>query len=157
MAAVGVPDETVTSIEEIMDWMDFGTKRRTTAQTLMNDTSSRSHAIFTIQLQLLSPRTPSTGTRKAEFDVLRSKLQLVDLAGSERQKRTGAQGLRLKESVGINQGLLSLGKVISALTSSKAKAAHVPYRDSKLTRFLQVRIVFVSSADSLAGSDLLRL
>jgi hypothetical protein len=67
---------------------------------------------------------------------------LVDLAGSERAKKTGASGTRFKESVGINQGLLSLGKVIRALTSNPV--THVPYRESKLTRFLQ---------DSLGGNS----
>lgn len=80
--------------------------------------------------------------------VVQSKLHLVDLAGSERVKRTLATGVRLKESVGINQGLLSLGKVIRALTTavntSASSAAHIPYRESKLTRFLQ---------DSLGGNS----
>lgn len=67
---------------------------------------------------------------------------MVDLAGSERAKKTGASGTRFKESVGINQGLLSLGKVIRALTSHPI--THVPYRESKLTRFLQ---------DSLGGNS----
>lgn len=67
---------------------------------------------------------------------------MVDLAGSERAKKTGASGQRLKESVGINQGLLSLGKVIRALTTNPV--VHVPYRESKLTRFLQ---------DSLGGNS----
>ena len=45
-----------------------------------------------------------------------AKLHLVDLAGSERAKRTGAVGVRFKESININEGLLALGNVISALT-----------------------------------------
>jgi hypothetical protein len=58
----------------------------------------------------------------------------VDLAGRERAKRTKAEGLRLKEGININRGLLALGNVISALSEGKP---HVPYRDSKLTRMLQ--------------------
>jgi hypothetical protein len=76
--------------------------------------------------------------------LIQSKLHLVDLAGSERAKRTQAVGIRLKESVGINQGLLALGKVIRALTSGSQQHVHVPYRESKLTRFLQ---------DSLGGNS----
>lgn len=62
----------------------------------------------------------------------------VDLAGSERTKRTKAEGQRLKEGININRGLLALGNVISALSEGKS---HVPYRDSKLTRMLQVRTI----------------
>jgi hypothetical protein len=57
-------------------------------------------------------------------------------AGSERQKRTKAEGARLKEGININMGLLALGNVVNALTENKA---HIPYRDSKLTRMLQAR------------------
>jgi kinesin family protein 3/17 len=67
---------------------------------------------------------------------------LVDLAGSERVRVTGATGKRLEESKKINQSLASLGNVISALTEMKARA-HIPYRDSKLTRLLE---------DSLGGN-----
>ena len=56
-------------------------------------------------------------------------------SGSERQKRTKAEGARLKEGININMGLLALGNVVNALTENKA---HIPYRDSKLTRMLQV-------------------
>jgi kinesin family protein 4/21/27 len=75
-----------------------------------------------------------------------AKLHLVDLAGSERAKRTGSGGVRLKEGIHINRGLLALGNVISALGDEKRRkeGAHVPYRDSKLTRLLQ---------DSLGGNS----
>ena len=56
-------------------------------------------------------------------------------AGSERQKRTKAEGARLKEGININMGLLALGNVVNSLTEGKS---HIPYRDSKLTRMLQV-------------------
>jgi len=60
---------------------------------------------------------------------------------SERVKRTGAEGAQLKEGIDINKGLLALGNVISALgDDSKRGRVHVPYRDSKITRILQVRI-----------------
>jgi hypothetical protein len=72
-------------------------------------------------------------------DYLCAKMHLVDLAGSERAKRTKAEGARLKEGIHINQGLFALGNVISALAEGKA---HVPYRDSKLTRMLQVRLSY---------------
>lgn len=69
------------------------------------------------------------------------KLNLVDLAGSERQKKTQATGSRSKEGIYINLALSALGQVIKALVS--ANNAHIPYRDSKLTRLLQ---------DSLGGN-----
>lgn len=65
------------------------------------------------------------------------KLNMVDLAGSERQSKTGATGERLKEATKINLSLSALGNVISALVDGKS--SHIPYRDSKLTRLLQVR------------------
>ena len=66
------------------------------------------------------------------------KLNLVDLAGSERVRLSGATGQRLEESKQINRSLSALGNVISALTDAKNRQ-HIPYRDSKLTRMLEVR------------------
>ncbi|KAG5098864.1 hypothetical protein JHK82_048718 [Glycine max] len=111
--------------------------------------TSRSHAIFTITLEqmrkLNSPGEISLNDTMNE-EYLCAKLHLVDLAGSERAKRTGSDGLRFKEGVHINKGLLALGNVISALGDEKKRkeGVHVPYRDSKLTRLLQ---------DSLGGNS----
>lgn len=72
-------------------------------------------------------------------EVRKCKFHFVDLAGSERAKRTGAQGVQMKEGIDINKGLLALGNVISALgDESRRGKVHVPYRVSKLTRMLQV-------------------
>ncbi|KAK1323120.1 Kinesin-like protein FLA10 [Acorus calamus] len=114
--------------------------------------NSRSHAIFTItleQMRKLNPVLPagsSSPVGDMTEDYLCAKLHLVDLAGSERAKRTGSDGLRFKEGVHINRGLLALGNVISALGDEKKRkeGMHVPYRDSKLTRLLQ---------DSLGGNS----
>jgi hypothetical protein len=73
-----------------------------------------------------------------------AKFHFVDLAGSERAKKTGATGATMKEGININKSLLSLGNVIAALTDEAKRNAHVPYRDSKLTRILQ---------DSLGGNS----
>lgn len=152
----GAREEVVTSVEDSLYFLERGNLSRTTAETFMNATSSRSHAIFSISIELFEYANPTTAeggdnaaatAAAAENTYIQSKLHLVDLAGSERAKRTGAEGVRLKESVGINQGLLALGKVIRALTAPKTasqQAAHVPYRESKLTRFLQ---------DSLGGNS----
>ena len=80
-------------------------------------------------------------TSPDEFMV--AKFHFVDLAGSERAKKTGATGATMKEGININKSLLSLGNVIAALTDEAKRNAHVPYRDSKLTRILQ---------DSLGGN-----
>lgn len=74
----------------------------------------------------------------------------MDLAGSERAKRTKAEGQRLKEGININKGLLALGNVISALSEGKS---HIPYRDSKLTRMLQVICFPFSSLLFLLARD----
>ena len=79
-----------------------------------------------------------SGSGNVEIESKRSKFHFVDLAGSERQKRSLAQGQRLKEGIDINKGLLVLGNVISALGDPKKKGkSFVPYRDSKLTRLLK--------------------
>lgn len=88
--------------------LERGSMNRTTAATMMNDASSRSHAIFTINIEqrLLT---------EIDQGYIVAKLFFVDLAGSERLKKTGATGTTLKEGISINLGLLELGNVISAL------------------------------------------
>ncbi len=115
--------------------MDKGNKNRSTGATLMNADSSRSHSIFTINVEMCEK------DNEGEEHYRVGKLNLVDLAGSERQSKTGATGERLKEANKINFSLSALGNVISALADGKSK--HIPYRDSKLTRLLQ---------DSLGGN-----
>ncbi|RUS86561.1 hypothetical protein EGW08_005700 [Elysia chlorotica] len=132
---------TVIDYEAIANLMSKGNTNRTTASTNMNDTSSRSHAIFTI-----------TFTQARFLDGVpserQSKIHLVDLAGSERADATGATGQRLKEGGSINKSLVSLGNVISLLAErcengGKGKHAFIPYRDSVLTWLLK---------DSLGGN-----
>ena len=116
----------VKNVTEIDHVMQAGKKNRSVGATLMNQTSSRSHSIFTIVVECC----------EAAGDHIRvGKLNLVDLAGSERQSKTGATGDRLKEATKINLSLAALGNVISALVDGKS--SHIPYRDSKLTRLLQ--------------------
>ena len=100
----------VTSYEDIHEIIDEGNKARTVAATNMNETSSRSHAVFTIILTQMK-QDQMTGLCSEKV----SKISLVDLAGSERADSTGAQGTRLKEGANINKSLTTLGKVISAL------------------------------------------
>ena len=117
----------------------------------MNQDSSRSHSIFTIIVETVvkadgasasssaaPPASPSKPQQQKGGQIRVGKLNLVDLAGSERQSKTQASGDRLKEAAKINLSLSALGNVISALTSDSTSAQHIPYRDSKLTRLLQV-------------------
>ncbi|XP_029632558.1 kinesin-like protein KIF16B isoform X14 [Salmo trutta] len=136
----------VQNYHDVEVLMEAGNINRTTAATGMNDTSSRSHAIFTINFT------------QAKFDMEMpcetiSQIHLVDLAGSERADATGATGVRLKEGSNINKSLVTLGNVISALadlsddgvnTNLKKKQVFVPYRDSVLTWLLK---------DSLGGNS----
>ncbi len=93
----------------------------------MNDQSSRSHAVFL--LELTQRDSVKGGSRSG-------KLYLVDLAGSEKVSKTGAEGDVLDEAKNINKSLSALGLVIMTLTEGK-ESRHIPYRDSKLTRILQ--------------------
>ncbi|XP_077963733.1 kinesin-like protein KIF1A isoform X36 [Gasterosteus aculeatus] len=132
----------VTSYNDIQDLMDSGNKARTVAATNMNETSSRSHAVFNI---IFTQKRHDAETDNTSEKV--SKISLVDLAGSERADSTGAKGTRLKEGANINKSLTTLGKVISALAevdsgSNKNKKkkkveSFIPYRDSVLTWLLR--------------------
>ncbi|KAL8729528.1 MAG: hypothetical protein Q9181_004973 [Wetmoreana brouardii] len=142
-------DMPVKNYHELLSYMRRGDNNRTTASTKMNDTSSRSHAVFTIMLKQIHHdlSTDSTTERLA-------RIRLVDLAGSERAKATRATGARLREGSNINKSLTTLGRVIAALADPKHSRAHnggktrskdvVPYRDSILTWLLK---------DSLGGNS----
>lgn len=110
---------------EIYALMKQGNANRATTATLMNDVSSRSHALFILTISM---DNRDDGSCKV------GKLFLVDLAGSEKISKTGAQGTVLEEAKNINKSLTTLGKVIVALTDKKVQ--HIPYRESKLTRIL---------------------
>ncbi|XP_069007002.1 kinesin-like protein KIF1A isoform X11 [Embiotoca jacksoni] len=132
----------VTSYNDIQDLMDSGNKARTVAATNMNETSSRSHAVFNI---IFTQKRQDAETDNTSEKV--SKISLVDLAGSERADSTGAKGTRLKEGANINKSLTTLGKVISALAEvdsgpnknkkKKKVESFIPYRDSVLTWLLR--------------------
>ncbi|XP_047962855.1 kinesin-like protein KIN-5B [Salvia hispanica] len=129
----GLEEETVYSANEIYSLLERGAARRRTADTLLNKRSSRSHSIFTITIHI------KEGTVGEEELIKCGKLNLVDLAGSENIYRSGVREARAREAGEINKSLLTLGRVINALVEH---SAHVPYRDSKLTRLLR---------DSLGG------
>ena len=134
----------VRSFQEIEHLMDEGNKARTVAATSMNETSSRSHAVFTLTV------TQKRHDVETRIDTERvAKISLVDLAGSERATSTGAKGARLKEGAEINRSLSTLGRVIAALADlsmgKKKNTSMVPYRDSVLTWLLK---------DSLGGNSM---
>ncbi|KAA3476480.1 kinesin-like protein KIN-4A [Gossypium australe] len=142
----GSTEVSVTTLKEMAACLEQGSLSRATGSTNMNNQSSRSHAIFTITLEQMPITGDGSTNGVMNEEYLCAKLHLVDLAGSERAKRTGSDGMRFKEGVHINKGLLALGNVISALGDEKKRkeGIHVPYRDSKLTRLLQ---------DSLGGNS----
>ncbi|KAK4153130.1 P-loop containing nucleoside triphosphate hydrolase protein [Chaetomidium leptoderma] len=145
----------VRSLHEILRYMRVGDNNRTTASTKMNDTSSRSHAVFTIMLKQIHHDLETDETTERS-----SRIRLVDLAGSERAKSTEATGQRLREGSNINKSLTTLGRVIAALADPKqqrpraingsssrkdtSSSSVVPYRDSILTWLLK---------DSLGGNS----
>ncbi|KAI5815325.1 hypothetical protein BZA77DRAFT_355437 [Pyronema omphalodes] len=150
----GLRQVEINSVQDLLGVLNFGSSIRQTDATAVNAKSSRSHAVFTLNLvQRKVKGTEEKGSKRFSMPVepgsdsfltVDSKMHFVDLAGSERLKNTHAQGERAKEGISINGGLASLGKVISQL-SSRQSGSHVSYRDSKLTRLLQ---------DSLGGNSI---
>ncbi|XP_021486932.1 kinesin-like protein KIF11 [Meriones unguiculatus] len=129
----GLEEITVHNKDEVYQILEKGAAKRTTAATLMNAYSSRSHSVFSVTIHMKET------TIDGEELVKIGKLNLVDLAGSENIGRSGAVDKRAREAGNINQSLLTLGRVITALVE---RTPHIPYRESKLTRILQ---------DSLGG------
>ncbi|TYI87490.1 hypothetical protein E1A91_D04G138900v1 [Gossypium mustelinum] len=129
----GLEEEAVYSANEIYTLLERGAAKRRTADTLLNKSSSRSHSVFSITVHIKESAVGDEELIKC------GKLNLVDLAGSENISRSGAREGRAREAGEINKSLLTLGRVISALVEH---SAHIPYRDSKLTRLLR---------DSLGG------
>ncbi|XP_049491150.1 kinesin-like protein KIF14 [Panthera uncia] len=125
----------VSSYSDIQSWLELGNKQRATAATGMNDKSSRSHSVFT----LVMTQTKIESVEGEEHDHrITSRINLIDLAGSERCSTAQTSGERLKEGVSINKSLLTLGKVISALSEqANRKRGFVPYRESVLTWLLK--------------------
>ena len=154
----------VKTFADIEAFMKMGNSARVTASTAMNNSSSRSHAVFTITTRRFSQ------TQEGEAKEKTSQFRLVDLAGSERASSTGASGVRLREGGNINKSLTTLGRVIAALSEQTSKDTEnrppsrgvnggggggggngkrtgepiIPYRDSVLTFLLK---------DSLGGNS----
>lgn len=132
ICVAGANEIKIDDLETAERVFEYGLENRKTAKTEMNDTSSRSHLVFSI---IIESKNIQTGQKTI------GKLSLVDLAGSERAAKTGAKGQHLKEATAINKSLSALGNVISILGENKKQ--HVPYRDNKLTMLMK---------DSLGGN-----
>ncbi|KAG3243161.1 hypothetical protein PI124_g12013 [Phytophthora idaei] len=142
----GLQQVNVKTVNEALNLLKTGRQRQTVGAHALNDQSSRSHAVYTLEV-----------SRAFANEIKRSKLTFVDLAGSERVKKTLLEGHGMKEGSHINIGLLALGNVINALGSRQrplqrlnsigvsgrgtgsgnVTPRHVPYRSSKLTRLLR--------------------
>lgn len=131
----GLSQVRINGVEEALRLIEVGAASRHTSATAMNETSSRSHAVFTLTVTTTDCEHEAGAGRSGR----QSCLNLVDLAGSERVALTGNTGAKFKEGVAINQSLQALANVITALTERKGgtRRGHIPYRDSKLTRLLQ--------------------
>ncbi|KAJ3257989.1 kinesin-like protein Klp5 [Boothiomyces macroporosus] len=126
IVVAGLSELNTTSLEKVMKLLLVGNENRTKAFTMANSASSRSHAVLQINVK----QKPKFG------DTIKlATLSIIDLAGSERASATQNKGERLLEGANINRSLLALGNCINALCSDKP--AHVPYRNSKLTRLLK--------------------
>ena len=139
MYVQGITEAEIKTAKEAKNLILMGLKSRHVAATEMNAESSRSHLLFSIYLS-----TSYVNNRGSAIEKM-SRLHLIDLAGSERQKKTKAQGERIKEACMINKSLSTLGNVINALVENyEGKNKYIPFRDSKLTYFLK---------DSLGGNS----
>ena len=139
MYVQGITEVEIKTAKEAKNLILMGLKSRHVAATEMNAESSRSHLLFSIYLS-----TSYINSRGGKIEKM-SRLHLIDLAGSERQKKTKAQGERIKEACMINKSLSTLGNVINALVENyEGKNKYIPFRDSKLTYFLK---------DSLGGNS----
>ena len=142
----GLSEERVCNLQQALDVLYEGCSVRATGATNMNEHSSRSHAIVTVSLQQLRHGVEGHMWQRQHVS---SKFNFVDLAGSESMKRTQAEGQRAEELININKGLLQLALVIEQLAKGcleggSTNTNYVPYRDSKLTRYLE---------DSLGGNS----
>uniref|UniRef100_A0A3B5L9S1 Kinesin-like protein n=1 Tax=Xiphophorus couchianus TaxID=32473 RepID=A0A3B5L9S1_9TELE len=125
-------------VAELSGWLELGNKQRATAATGMNDKSSRSHSVFTLVMTQTKVHN-SVFTGEEHDHSISSRINLVDLAGSERCRTAQTSGERLREGASINKSLLTLGKVISALSEQvlTRKKVFIPYRESVLTWLLK--------------------
>ncbi|RWR87555.1 kinesin-like protein KIN-UB isoform X1 [Cinnamomum micranthum f. kanehirae] len=148
---VSVPGATLVEVRDrhsFVELLRVGEAHRFAANTKLNTESSRSHALLMVHVRRsVKGRRDREVTSSSENGnashltrtlkpptIRKSKLVMVDLAGSERIDKSGSEGHTIEEAKSINLSLSALGKCINALAEN---SAHVPFRDSKLTRLLR--------------------
>eukprot|EP00922_Rhytidocystis_sp_ex-Travisia-forbesii_P064482 GHVS01095811.1.p1 GENE.GHVS01095811.1~~GHVS01095811.1.p1 ORF type:complete len:898 (+),score=250.33 GHVS01095811.1:68-2761(+) len=149
VVVAGLSEKEFTTMEQFEQFYRRGLMRRKTAQTRVNEDSSRSHSCLQIRIEKNLPHAPSAPTRSGgrglssmsfhapQKHQMSGKLTVMDLAGVENNRVADNRGKRVEESGHINNSLFVLSKVISALRRGSSR---IPYRDSKLTRLLQDRL-----------------
>ncbi|ORX84444.1 kinesin-domain-containing protein, partial [Anaeromyces robustus] len=132
-------EQNCNKFEDCLDLLKLGNSNKSIGKHLLNDYSSRSHCILTLNIYSASK------SNKSKLSIRQGKIHFVDLAGNEKVKESQTTGDSLVETMSINKSLLALGNCISALSDPKKREGHIPYRDSKLTKIL---------SDSLSGKGL---
>lgn len=158
--ALGMTTKEVTSLDDVLGYFHIANQFRSVTSTKMNQSSSRSHALFFIDIyqfpQAQFPTCPAMSDLLDAHGVVsptltgmvRSRISLIDLAGSERVKKSGVSGQAMVEAQAINKSLSTLGTVINAMYT---KNPHIPFRESKLTRLLKPCFVQTTSRLLLIG------
>ncbi|CAK9301413.1 unnamed protein product [Gordionus sp. m RMFG-2023] len=122
----------VSSLSQVLFYLETGKRNLKMASTLLNYNSSRSHSIFTIKLHRCSRRNLNI--------IHTNEFTFCDLAGAERTVKTGNVGDRLFEARNINSSLLTLSKCLQIIKHNELHKDHpklIPFRESKLTRLFQ--------------------
>ena len=134
----GLTTKEVSSEDEALSLWFEGDAQRAIGSHAMNDRSSRSHAVFTLNIETASFKSTETSSLSSAT-LHRSKIHLVDLAGSERLRKTKSTGTVMREATFINKSLSVLERVIISLgeRNQSNRVDHVPYRSSKLTHLLR--------------------
>uniref|UniRef100_A0A4W3HNW1 Kinesin-like protein n=1 Tax=Callorhinchus milii TaxID=7868 RepID=A0A4W3HNW1_CALMI len=118
---VGLQEQEVFSVDDVILMIDVGNSHRTSGQTSVNNNSSRSHAVFQIILR--------------RHKKLHGQFSLIDLAGNERGADTSSADRQTRmEGAEINKSLLALKECIRALGHNNI---YTPFRASKLTLVLR--------------------
>ncbi|CAD2218176.1 Microtubule binding/Kinesin motor domain containing protein, putative [Angomonas deanei] len=164
---LGITLMEVKDMKDVLANYELANSFRSVTATKMNDTSSRSHALFFIDIFQIPETNPKTGKANPLFQqvpsfeslvggdsnsnmdgIVRSRLALVDLAGSERVKKSGVTGQGMTEAQAINKSLSTLGTVINAMYTQQS---HIPFRESKLTKLLKNSLIDTKSKLLLIG------
>eukprot|EP01065_Artemidia_motanka_P036589 TRINITY_DN4455_c0_g1_i1.p1 TRINITY_DN4455_c0_g1~~TRINITY_DN4455_c0_g1_i1.p1 ORF type:complete len:1644 (+),score=583.26 TRINITY_DN4455_c0_g1_i1:149-5080(+) len=127
----------VKTYEKVARLLQLGDDKKTTAQTALNERSSRAHTMFELEIKAIT-----------ELKTTTSKVTLCDLAGSERCKdaKTEAGGREFNQACQINMSLLCLGKCVLGVAKrgGRPDALVTEFRNSALTKLLK---------DSIGGNS----